>query len=83
MNSIPDPEQPEGHWCMSQTERLQTLDSLKKMEKELLNRMACLPVRMDTAWIRAQKGELDRKLKEVEDATRVFSRKKVFVKMNE
>ena len=50
-------------------------------EQELINEMSALPLRMDTFRIRSQKQEIDQKLAELEEAKKIFSRPKVFVKV--
>ena len=52
-------------------------------QKDLQNQMCSLPIRSDTMRVRQQKAELDKKLAEVEEAIKIFSREKVFVKLDE
>lgn len=49
---------------------------------ELNNQLACMPVRNDTLTIRRKRDELERKISEVEEAIKIFSRSKVFVKLD-
>lgn len=81
--SMPDPDLPEGHKLMPDAERRETLEKLKATEKELLAQLNSMPIRTDTHRIRTRKEELERKLTEVDEAIKIFSRRKVFVKMDE
>ena len=49
-------------------------------EKELHVQIASLPIRSDTLTLRTKKQDLDRKLRDVEGAIKIFSRRKVYVK---
>ena len=51
-------------------------------QAELARQISCLPIRTDTLTMRNKKQELDRKLAEVEEAIKIFSRPKVFIKMD-
>lgn len=52
-------------------------------EHELQGQLASLPVRTDTMRLRQCKSQLDTKLQEVEEAIRIFSRRKVFVRLDQ
>ena len=45
--------------------------------------MASLPIRTDTLRLRTVKQELENQLAEIEEAIKIFSRPKVFVKIDE
>ncbi|XP_068706054.1 enkurin domain-containing protein 1-like [Montipora foliosa] len=81
--NTPDPSIPPGHNLMPTDERLQTLDSLRKNHEELVVQLNALPVRVDTLRVKTRKSELERKLVEIEDAIKIFSRPKVFVKVDD
>ena len=51
-------------------------------ESELHRQLATMPIRSDTLRLRTKKEELERKIAEVEEAIKIFSRPKVFVKMD-
>ncbi len=51
-------------------------------QDELTRKMASLPIRTDTLRMRKVKEELEGKMAEVEEAIRIFSRPKVFVKLD-
>ena len=48
----------------------------------MLDELSLMPVRNDTLRIRTKREELEHKLNKVEDAIKIFSRKKVFVKLD-
>lgn len=48
--------------------------------KELTSKLAALPIRSDTMRVRNAKEQLEAKLCEVEEAVKIFSRPKVYVK---
>ena len=50
--------------------------------KELLDELSCLPLRNDTLRIRTKRDELEQKLGKVEEAIKIFSRNKVYVKLD-
>lgn len=78
--SIPDPLCPPGHSLMSNAKRLSTLEMLHRNKAELLKRLQTLPVGSDTLRTRTQKADIENKLVEIDDAIKIFSRPKVFVK---
>lgn len=80
IRNIPDPSIPAGHTLMPRDERLQTLELLKKKHKDLTTDLNSLPVSCDTLRIKTRKTELEKKLREIENAIKIFSRPKVFVK---
>lgn len=51
-------------------------------EQQLLQQLQSMPVRTDTLRIRTRKEELEKKLSEVAEAIKIFSRPKVFVKID-
>ncbi|XP_050390800.1 enkurin domain-containing protein 1 [Patella vulgata] len=81
--NTPDPTMPPGHRALSNEERRETLDLLIKKQGELQNQMSKLPLRTDTMRIRTVKNDIETKLSEVEEAIKIFSRPKVFVKINQ
>ncbi|XP_074607939.1 enkurin domain-containing protein 1-like [Acropora palmata] len=81
--NTPDPSIPPGHTLMPREERLQTLASLEKNHEDLVTQLNALPVRVDTLRVKTKKSELEKKLVEIEDAIKIFSRPKVFVKLDD
>ena len=49
-------------------------------QQDLVNKLGSLPLRTDTFRMRSCKQELEAKLAEMEEAIKIFSRPKVFVK---
>ncbi|XP_041741055.1 enkurin domain-containing protein 1 isoform X1 [Coregonus clupeaformis] len=78
--NIPDPSIPAGHTLMPERERQETLESLKETHRSLVSELLSLPVRADSLGVRSRRAQLDRRLSEVEEAIKIFSRDKVYVK---
>lgn len=51
-------------------------------QEQLLKDLVMLPVRADTLSIQKRRVELERKLSQIEEALKIFSRPKVFIKMD-
>lgn len=77
-----DPSIPAGHTQMSEQERQETLKSLKETHRSLVSELVSLPIKADTLSIRSRRAELDQRLSEVEEAIKIFSRDKVYVKID-
>ncbi|XP_066570262.1 enkurin domain-containing protein 1 [Amia ocellicauda] len=80
--SAPDPSVPPGHTQLPEVERQETLNSLKETQRSLVRELLSLPVRADTLSMQSRRAELDRKLSEVEEAIKVFSRPKVYIRVD-
>jgi len=50
--------------------------------KELLDELSSMPVRNDTRRIRTKREDLEHQLDKVDEAVKIFSRKKVFVRLD-
>eukprot|EP00111_Clytia_hemisphaerica_P010297 TCONS_00030126-protein len=81
--NIPDPTIPAGHVQMDNRERKATLDKLKKSHVELLGELKSMPLSRDTLRIKARKDELEKKLRETDSAIKIFSRERVFIKIDD
>ncbi|EHB17030.1 hypothetical protein GW7_02365 [Heterocephalus glaber] len=81
-NSQPDPTMPPGHTRMPENQRLETLNNLLQSQSQLLRELVLLPAGADSLRAQGHRAELDRKLVQVEEAIKIFSRPKVFVKMD-
>ncbi|XP_036130723.1 enkurin domain-containing protein 1 [Molossus molossus] len=81
-HSQPDPAMPPGHACMPENQRLETLSNLLQSQSQLLRELVLLPAGADSLRAQGHRAELDRKLVQVEEAIKIFSRPKVFVKMD-
>lgn len=73
---------PAGHRLMADDERQQTLQHVQTKRKALLDELSSMPIRNHTLRIRTKREELEQKLNKVEDAIKIFSRPKVFVKLD-
>lgn len=52
-------------------------------EKEYIRELGILPIGVDTVRVRNKRLELEGKLAELEEAIKIFSRPKVFVKIDQ
>ncbi|XP_034378659.1 enkurin domain-containing protein 1 isoform X3 [Arvicanthis niloticus] len=80
--SQPDPSMPPGHTLMPESQRLETLNNLLQSQSQLLRELVLLPAGADSLRAQGHRAELDRKLVQIEEAIKIFSRPKVFVKMD-
>ncbi|MFT7805051.1 enkurin domain-containing protein 1-like [Arapaima gigas] len=80
--NLPDPSVPAGHTLVPEKERQEMLQSLKNTQQSLVKELLALPVRVDTLSIQSRRAELDRRLSELDEAIKIFSRDKVFVKID-
>ncbi|CRK86200.1 CLUMA_CG000005, isoform A [Clunio marinus] len=76
-----DPDCPEGHVALSDSERLETLKVAKKRFKELVDELNRLPMTCETLRVRNRKIAIEKELRTLETNMRVFSRTKVYVKL--
>ena len=74
---------PKGTRLLSEEERLFTLEKLKQSRDDINKVIEKLPITSDTQAFRNKKDELFKKLDEIENAIETFSKKKVFVKIEE
>ncbi|XP_019848901.1 PREDICTED: enkurin domain-containing protein 1-like isoform X2 [Amphimedon queenslandica] len=81
--SLPDPTVPPGHVVMSTSDRLKTLETLKQHQDELLKELQSLSLTADTLRINVKRNQLESRLIEIEDAIKIFSKRRVFVKVDE
>ncbi|XP_059193889.1 enkurin domain-containing protein 1 isoform X2 [Centropristis striata] len=80
--NAPDPSAPAGHTLMPESERQETLKSLKETHRSLVTELLSLPLKADNLSIRSRRGHLDCRLSEIEEAIKIFSRDKVYVKID-
>jgi len=73
---------PEGMMLLSEEERLKTLRQLADSRKEVEAQLHRLPFNVETPSQIRHKQSVETRLKEIEDAVKVFSRTKVFVRKN-
>ncbi|XP_034728906.1 enkurin domain-containing protein 1 isoform X2 [Etheostoma cragini] len=80
--NAPDPAAPAGHTLMPESERQETLKSLKETHRSLVSELLSLPLRADNLSVRSRRAHLDCRLSEIEEAIKIFSRDKVYVKID-
>ena len=74
---------PKGTRLLSEEERITTLEKLKQSKEDINKVIEKLPITCDSQAFRNKKEELFKKLDEIENAIETFSKKKVFVKIEE
>ena len=74
---------PKGTRLLSEEERLFTLEKLKQSKNDINQIIEKLPITCDSQAFRNKKEELFKKLDEIENAIETFSKKKVFVKVED
>ena len=74
---------PKGTRLLSEEERLFTLEKLKQNRDDINKVIERLPITPDTQAFKNKKDELFKKLDEIENAIETFSKKKVFVKIED
>ncbi|XP_044738827.1 uncharacterized protein LOC123300332 [Chrysoperla carnea] len=77
-----DPDCPPGHITIPNDERKETLRALRQSYADLVGELNLLPVKTDTLRTRNRKIELEKQLNKIEEGIKVFSRPKVYVKIN-
>ncbi|XP_009077330.1 PREDICTED: enkurin domain-containing protein 1 [Acanthisitta chloris] len=82
LRNLPDSHTPPGHTMMPEDQRLETLCNLKQSQKQLTKDLVTLPVRVDTLSMQKRREDLERKLSQIEEAINIFSRPKVFIKLD-
>ncbi|XP_075366392.1 enkurin domain-containing protein 1 isoform X2 [Mycteria americana] len=82
LRNLPDPDMPPGHTMMPEGQRLEILGNLKQSQEQLIKDLVMLPVRADTLSMQKRRVELERKLSHIEEAIKIFSRPKVFIKLD-
>ncbi|XP_051923217.1 enkurin domain-containing protein 1 isoform X1 [Hippocampus zosterae] len=76
------PSVPPGHTLMADSDRQETLKTLKESHRSLVTELLLLPLKADNLSVRLRRAHLDRRLSEIEEAIKIFSRDKVYVKTN-
>uniref|UniRef100_A0A8C9MTT6 Enkurin domain containing 1 n=1 Tax=Serinus canaria TaxID=9135 RepID=A0A8C9MTT6_SERCA len=82
LRNLPDPDTPPGHTLMPEAQRLETLSNLKQSQEQLLKDLVLLPMRGDSLRMQKRRVELERKLSQIDEAIKIFSRPKVFIKLD-
>lgn len=73
---------PEGHVSIPDHERKETLRLLKKNYQDYVNELNMMPIKTDTLRAQRRKIEIEKQLNKLEEGIKVFSRPKVYVKIN-
>ncbi|XP_034934326.1 uncharacterized protein [Chelonus insularis] len=74
---------PPGHIILPDNERKETLRMLKKSYQDYVNELNKMPIRSDTLRCQKKKAEIEKQLNKLEEGIKLFSRPKVFVKIDE
>ncbi|XP_053843138.1 enkurin domain-containing protein 1 isoform X2 [Vidua macroura] len=82
LRNLPDPDTPPGHTMMPEGQRLETLGNLKQSQEQLIKDLVLLPMRGDSLKMQKRRVELERKLSQIDEAIKIFSRPKVFIKLD-
>ncbi|UJR22451.1 hypothetical protein I4U23_025509 [Adineta vaga] len=81
--NAPDPDCPPGHKKIDNQKRLSTLQQLQMNRNELEKNLHHLPIRNDSLILRRTKEDIEKKIVELDEAIQIFSKPKVFMKINE
>ncbi|XP_036953119.1 enkurin domain-containing protein 1 [Acanthopagrus latus] len=80
--NAPDPTVPAGHALMPEHKRQETLKTLTETHRSLVTELLSLPLKADSLSVRSRRAHLDCRLSEIEEAIKIFSRDKVYVKID-
>lgn len=76
-----DMDCPEGMRLLPEAERVDTLKILENNRGKVTTEIGAMPFVIDTLGLRKRKQALENKLKEIDEAIKIFSRRKVYVEM--
>lgn len=74
---------PKGTKLLSDEERINTLNGLLNTKKDLTNVLEKMPITTRTMAVQNKKMEIENKLEEIEKAIEMFSKKQVFVRVDQ
>ncbi|XP_078045315.1 uncharacterized protein LOC144474391 isoform X2 [Augochlora pura] len=77
-----DSDCPHGHVPLLESERKETLHILKKSYQDYVNELNLMPIKSDTLRAQQRKAEIEKQLNKLEEGIKVFSKPKVYVKMD-
>lgn len=80
--NLPDPDCPRGMCKMPESERLETLDVLRRSLQEANAQLSAMPFVIETPSLRKKQVDLEMKIKEIERAIGIFSKPKVYIAMD-
>jgi len=72
-------ECPPGMKLIDEEDRLETLAELERNRESINQTLRKFPIMCDTLSLQTKKANLEQKLQEVEEAVKIFSRKKVYI----
>lgn len=70
-----------GMRLLDESERLETLATLQRNRAELERALQSLPLKIETVGQIRRRDEMEKRMREIEEGLRVFSRPKVVVKL--
>jgi hypothetical protein len=79
IRNAPDPNCPRGMCIMPESERLDTLRTLRESLRECQNQLERMPFVIETPSMKKKHTDLEFKMKEIEQAIAIFSKPKVYV----
>jgi len=77
--NMPDEDCPNGMQLMPDEERVETLNVLQSSLEDTKQTLFSMPLTVNTISATKKKNALEAKLKEIEDAIKIFNRPKVFI----
>ncbi|KAK3761345.1 hypothetical protein RRG08_060915 [Elysia crispata] len=81
VRNTPDPAMPPNHRQLPESERTDTLNLLTQKQTDVIGQIQRLPIGADTMRVKQHRQSLEKQLGEVEEAIKIFSRPKVFVRV--
>ncbi|GFN86298.1 enkurin domain-containing protein 1-like [Plakobranchus ocellatus] len=81
IRNTPDPAMPPNHRQLPDSERTETLNLLTQKQNDVIGQIQKLPIGADTMRVRQHRQSLEKQLVEIEEAIKIFSRPKVFVRV--
>ncbi|XP_050424177.1 enkurin domain-containing protein 1 [Adelges cooleyi] len=79
---LDDPACPPGHMLLPKTERLEHLNDIQKKYDYLIKQLIMMPVSSDSLKIKEKRKHLERELDKLQIGIKLFSREKLYVKVN-
>ena len=76
-----DMDCPDGMRLLPEQERVETLKILEQNKEKVTAEIGAMPFVVDTHGLKKRKQALENKLKDIEEAVKIFSRRKVYVEL--
>ncbi|XP_025208022.1 uncharacterized protein LOC112603588 [Melanaphis sacchari] len=80
---IDDPACPPGHILLPETERLDHLTKIKKDYDQLIMKLNMLPISSDSYKMKEKRRQIEKELDQVQLGIKLFSKEKLYVKINQ